>query len=225
MRLRAAIEGNLHQAMRAESRAMATAVTTGVREATEGLQRDLRADVVNAGLGYRVARAWRKKLYPNDGVNAAGMVWSNASHIIRANEGATIKSQDGFFLAIPTENAPRRGVGGKRISPSNFPEHRFGRLRFVYRRGAPSLLVADNLQASFRRATGELRGFRRASQRNQARGQTTTVVMFILVPQVQLPRRLDTGRQTRKWESRLPDLIVQNYPENLPPAVGDDNQT
>jgi hypothetical protein len=39
------------------------------------------------------------------------------------------------WLAIPTENAPRKGVGGKRISPSTFPEQCLGRLRLVARPG------------------------------------------------------------------------------------------
>lgn len=56
---------------------------------------------------------------------------------------ASIKSC--VWLAIPTPLAPKRGVGGKRIHPGNFPEHRFGLLRFVYQRGRPSLLVLDGV--------------------------------------------------------------------------------
>ena len=69
-----------------------------------------------------------------------------------------IRSRRGRFLAIPTENAPRKGTDGRRISPSTFPEHRFGPLRFVPRSSGPSLLVVDGLRASFSRKTGELRG-------------------------------------------------------------------
>ncbi len=76
-----------------------------------------------------------------------------------------IRSRRGRFLAIPTENAPRKGTDGRRISPSTFPEHRFGPLRFVPRPNGPSLLVVDGLRASFSRKTGELRGFRRATDR------------------------------------------------------------
>jgi hypothetical protein len=94
-------------------------------------------------------------------------------------------SKRGRFLAIPTENAPRKGTDGKRISPSTFPEHRFGPLRFVPRPNGPSLLVVDGLRASFSRKTGELRGFRRATERGGQSGRgLTTVVMFLLVPQV-----------------------------------------
>ena len=121
-----------------------------------------------------------------------------------------IRSRRGRFLAIPTENAPRKGTDGKRISPSTFPEHRFGPLRSVPRRSGPSLLVVDGLRASFSRKTGALRGSRRASDRARQSGQgATTVVMFLLVPQVKLPKRLDVTRAAEHWSSQLPALIEQ----------------
>jgi len=122
-----------------------------------------------------------------------------------------IRARRGRFLAIPTENAPRRGVGGRRISPSTFPEHRFGPLRFVPRASGPSLLVVDGLRASFSRKTGELRGFRRASDRARRTGAgLTTVVMFVLVPQVKLSKRLNVTRAAQRWSGRLPALVERS---------------
>jgi hypothetical protein len=121
-----------------------------------------------------------------------------------------IRSRRGRFLAIPTENAPRKGTDGRRISPSTFPEHRLGPLRFVPRQSGPSLLVADSLRASFSRQTGEMRGFRRATDRARRSGQgLTTVVMFVLVPQVKLRKRLDVARAAEHWSAKLPALIEQ----------------
>ena len=55
-----------------------------------------------------------------------------------------------MFLAIPTE-APGRVVDGrKRITPGSWEWHTGLPLRFVYRRGAPSLLVADNVRLTSR---------------------------------------------------------------------------
>ncbi|MBF0587732.1 MAG: hypothetical protein HQL53_01240 [Magnetococcales bacterium] len=62
------------------------------------------------------------------------------------DRGTVIRSRDGFWLAIPTPRAPRWGTNRKRINLSNFPEHRFGPLRFVYRRSGPSLLVVDSVR-------------------------------------------------------------------------------
>ena len=87
------------------------------------------------------SRLWeeRRLAYPINGqrkgtywltyfkLDAASLVYTNAPQIIRAfDEGAVIRSKRGRFLAIPTENAPRKGTDGKRISPSTFPAHRFG---------------------------------------------------------------------------------------------------
>ena len=138
-------------------------------------------------------------------------MYTKAPQIIRAfDEGAVIRSKRRRFLAIPTENAPRKGTDGKRISPSTFPEHRFGPLRFVPRHSGPSLLVVDGVRASFSRKTGELRGFRRATDRARQSGQgLATVVMFLLVPQVKLPKRLDVARAADRWSAQLPALIEQ----------------
>jgi hypothetical protein len=211
MKLAATIARSLQAGMRAELRGIERAVATGTREAGRGLRTELRRQVTSAGLGPRLANSWRDKHYPNQKLDAASLVYTKAPQIIRAfDEGAVIRSRRGRFLAIPTENAPRKGTDGKRISPRTFSEHRFGPLRFVPRGNGPSLLVVDGLRASFSRKTGALRGFRRASDRARQSGQgATTVVMFLLVPQVKLPKRLDVARAAEHWSAQLPALIEQ----------------
>jgi len=103
---------------------------------------------------------------------------------------------------------------GKRINPSNFPEHRYGKLRFVYRRNGPSLLVVENVQASYSRKTGDMRGFRKASQRNLKTGRNlSTAVMFWLVPQVKLPKLIRFDEEAKRWYDKLPRLILKNWPD------------
>ncbi len=190
-------------------RTISKAVTAGVKEAGRGLKVDLRKQVVSAGLGVRLSRTWRERTYPNKGHDAASLVWSKTPRIIRTfDEGAVIKSKSGLWLAIPMPSAPKRGVGGKRINPSNFPEHRFGPLRFVYRRGRPSLLVVDGVRVNARtgrvgrRAKGG--AFTKTGRMKQG---MATAVMFIMVPQVRLKKRLDVKREIKRWERRLPGLI------------------
>jgi hypothetical protein len=205
------IARSLQADLQADLRGIEGAVTRGTREAGRGLRTELRRQVTSAGLGQRLANSWRDRHYPNKRLDAASLVYTKAPQIIRAfDEGAVIRSRRGRFLAIPTESAPRNGTDGKRISPSTFPEHRFGPLRFVPRSSGPSLLVADGLRASFSRKTGELRGFRRATDRARRSGQgLTTVVMFLLVPQVKLRKRLDVARAAEQWSGQLPALIEQ----------------
>lgn len=217
MRLKAAIQGNLKKLMAQEAKAAKRAVTLGVKEATTGLKHTMRQQVTAAGMGQRMANTWRGDVYPKGGqsIRAAGLVYTRASKVMSGFEDAVqIKSKNGWWLAIPTPNTPKKGVGGKRISPSNFPEHRYGKLRFVYRRNGPSLLVADNLQASYSRKTGQLRGFRAASQKNRATGRKlTTVVMFWLVPRVQMPKLIKFAQASAHWHNRLPSLILKNWPD------------
>jgi Family of unknown function (DUF6441) len=197
--------------MQAELRDIERAVAAGTRDAGRGLKTELRRQVVSAGLGQRLANSWRDKQYPNQKLDAASLIYTKAPQIVRAfDEGAIIRSRRGRFLSIPTENAPRKGTDGKRISPSTFPEHRFRPLRFVPRPTGPSLLVVDGMRASFSRQTGQLRGFRRATDRARRSGQgLTTVVMFLLVPQVKLRKRLDVARAAERWSGQLPALIEQ----------------
>ncbi len=213
MRLEAALQGDLEKNMKAELKAAGSAVVAGTQRAADGLKQEMRAQVTSAGLGRRLANAWRGRIYENKKLDAAGRVWTKAPTIMRAfDEGVTIKSQKGFWLAIPMPAAPRRGIGGKRISPSTFPEHRFGRLRFVYRgSGKPSLLVVDGLRAR----SGKRGGFSKAGKRAQATGRgRTTVVMFIMVPQVRLRKRLDFIGAGRHWQRRLPRLIANAWQDS-----------
>lgn len=213
MRLEAAIKGDLEKIMKEESAAAEKAVTLGVGDAGSGLKDELRGQVTRSGLGDRMAKTWKFKRYPSSGysLGAAALVYADMPQVIRAfNEGSLIKSDKGFFLAIPTPAAPKRGIGGKRINPSNFPEHSLGRLRFVYRKAAPSLLVVDNLRAG----TGKRGGFRKASATALRTGRgLTTVVMFILLPQVQLKKRLDINPAAERWRDKVPELILRNWPE------------
>ena len=155
MKLTARIARSLRADMQAALRDIERAIATGTRDAGWGPRTELRRQVTSAGLGQRLANSWRDKHYPNQKLDAASLVYTKAPQIIRAfDEGAVIRSRRGRFLAIPTENAPRKGTDGRRISPSTFPEHRFGPIRFVPRQSGPSLLVADGLRTSFSRKTG-----------------------------------------------------------------------
>ena len=106
MRLTAAIQGNLKAMMAAEVKAAEQAVSSGVKQATDGLKNELRGQVTGAGLGERLAKSWRGDLHPKSGtsINAAGFIYTKAPEIIGAFAyGTTIRSKRGRFLAIPTQ--------------------------------------------------------------------------------------------------------------------------
>lgn len=196
----------------------ARSVTDAMREVTQGLKEDLRANLVDTGLGQRLANTWRGKTYPEGGASleAAVFVWSKAPNIADAfDRGVTIKSARGVFLAIPTPAAGVKGLSAmgamKRITPGGWERRTGMRLRFVYRRGQPSLLVADNARLSkkglARPNVGRTRG---GAQFTRLKGRAT-VVVFILVPQVTLRKRLDIASAAQRWAGRVPNIIAQRW--------------
>jgi hypothetical protein len=213
MRLSAAVEGDLKRFLADELKAGEEAVTAGIREATNGLKLDLRQQITGAGLGRRLANTWRGEVYPKGqkSIRAAGLVFSKAPNIVRAYaDGAVIRSRHGFFLAIPTPAAVRYGDGKKKMTPGLWERMHGARLKFVYRRGAPSLLVAENRRAR----SGKRGGFAKASATALRTGRgLATVPMFILVPQVTIKKRLDVDGAANKWLAALPGLVVRNWHE------------
>jgi hypothetical protein len=204
MKLGLDISADLGAAMAAEVKAGEKAVTVAMRAAGTGLKTDWRGQITGAGLGQRLSRTIRSEQYPKGqpSLNAAALVWSRAPQIIRAHDtGPLIRSKDGFYLAIPTE-AAGKGTRGKALTPGDWERRRGLRLRFVYRRRGPSLLVAD-------RARINTRGQAVASRAKTGRNQVTAPI-FLLVPQVKLPKRLDLDRDAARAHGSLPGLIVAN---------------
>jgi hypothetical protein len=198
------ITPDLVAAMAAEVKAGEKAVTAAMREAGTGLKTDWRGQIAQAGLGCRLANSIRLATYPKVGesLNAAALVWSKAPVIVSAHDtGPLIRSKEGFWLAIPTD-AAGRGLRGGRITPGEWERRRGLRLRFVYRSRGPSLLVAEGRLNS--------RGLGVASRSRTGRGRTT-VPIFLLVPQVKLPKRLDLDRDAERAFDSVPGLIVANW--------------
>ena len=94
MKFVAATTRSLQADMQAELRGIERAVATETRDAGRGLRTELRRQVASAGLGQRLANSWRDRHYPNQKLDAASLVYTNAPQIIRAfDEGAVIRSR------------------------------------------------------------------------------------------------------------------------------------
>jgi hypothetical protein len=206
MKLKIAFDPDLVALMQAEIAAGEKAVSAAMREAGSGLKSDWRAQIAGAGLGRRLANSIRSQTFPksSNSLNAAALVWSKAPVIIGAhNTGPLIRSKDGFWLAIPTPAAGKSTKGG-RITPGEWERRTGLRLRFVYRRRGPSLLVAEGRLNTKGRAV--------ASRSKTGRG-LTTVPIFLLVPQVKLRKRLDLARDAQRAVDSVPGRIVANWLE------------
>ena len=204
--IRMDILGDIGAIMAAEIKAGERAVSKAVTEAGTSVKTAWRGQITGAGLGQRLARTIRSEQFPKGrpSLNAAALVWSKAPVIVGAHDtGPLIRSRNGFWLAIPTAAAGKSARGG-RITPAEWERRSGLRLRFVYRRNGPSLLVAEGRLNARGRAV--------ASRSKTGRG-VSTVPIFLLVPQVQLRKRLDLARDAREAQERIPGAIVANWVE------------
>jgi hypothetical protein len=151
-----------------------------------------------------LARSIRSEQYPKGkpSLNAAALVWSKAPVILGAhNTGPLIRSENGFWLAIPTPAAGKSARSG-RISPGEWERRTGLRLRFIYRRQGPSLLVAEGRLNTKGRAV--------ASRSKTGRGLLTAPI-FLLVPQVRLEKRLNLAKDAEKLWPAIPKMIAANW--------------
>ena len=207
MKLKLDIDPDIAAMMQAEFLAGERAVTAAMRQAGSDLKADWRGQITGSGLGQRLARSIRNKTYPERGesLDAAAFIWSKAPKIIHAHDkGVLIRSKSGFYLAVPTE-AAGKGRGDARLTPGEWERRRSMRLRFIYRRNGPSLLVAEKARIN-------TRGTAVVSRSKTGRGQVTAPI-FLLVPQVKLRKRLDLARDAEKVARSVPGLIVKMWVE------------
>jgi hypothetical protein len=178
-----------------------------LRTVGKAVERDLEAATEAAGLG-RLAKAWNSTVYPKNGLAEAPSVTiypkgksRTIGAILAYSQGATIKGTRGQYLAIPTPAAGQKrvGRGGAPLTPGEWERRTGLRLRFVYRRNRPSLLVLDEGVLSGK--TGRAR-LNTAKRRETGRGNQT-IPIFILVKQVVVKKRFSISAVTNNAGGRL----------------------
>ena len=207
MKIGVKISPDIVALMAAEVKAGQKAVSTTMAEAGASLKSAWRTQITGAGLGARLSKTIRSQTYPKgrNSLDAAALVWSNAPVIIGAHDtGPLIRSKGGSWLAIPLPAAGKSTKGG-RITPIEWERRTGLRLRFIYRRRGPSLLVAEGRLNTKGRAV--------ASRSKTGRGLTTAPI-FLLVRQVKLRKRLNLARDAERAAAAIPGSIVRNWVED-----------
>ena len=189
---------------------VAASSTAAMRELQLGLKGDLRAQVESAGLGGKLAKTWQGRVYPTDGdsLNPSAFIWSKAAKLVDAyDRGAYISPRDGRrYLALPTKNVPRKGRGWL-MTPLDV-ETSFNQDLIVRPGRRPGTLLAfvNVLPARSQK------GYRRATKQRLAQGRPLKLVlMFVLVRDVRVRRRLDIETVARLWASRYPALLASHW--------------
>jgi hypothetical protein len=113
-----------------------------------------------------------------------------------------------FFVPVK-KGAEEAGKArrGQKLTPGEWERRTGMRLQFVYRPRGPSFLVA----------TGRLLNSRLGKGRTTKTGAfgkgSVTSVIFLMVPQVRLRKRLDLMAAADRLANDLPQAIVRNWPE------------
>ncbi|MFC3057860.1 DUF6441 family protein [Paenirhodobacter populi] len=217
MRIKFELDASISGIMEDEIRLAERAITAGVKDTAEHVQKRWRGQIVAAGLGDRLARAIRKRNFPDkgDSISAASLVYAqpnrkqsaSAADVINAfDKGALIRSQHGMFLAIPTP-AAGRNPRGARMTPQLWEKRTGLKLRFVPRRTGPSWLVLDKARINVKGAAVADRRRRRKALKTVEKAE----VIFFLVPQVSLKKRIDLARDTRDAGDRLVRAVMARW--------------
>lgn len=226
-------EGDLRKAMLQEILAAEIAVTRGVRVVADGLKRDWRGQVRASGLGARLANAVRSNVYPNgtESIRAASLVYAqpnqglgaSAAEVLDAHDrGALIRSERGFWLAVPIAPDVQKmrardlsGRGNYRITPSGWELKTGRRLELVPRPGRHPLLVDTGIPLA--RRPGDTLDWQSSRYKKWvAGGRKRSRIwkpIFVLVPQTKLRKKMDLDRASDAWGDRLPGAILENWRE------------
>lgn len=210
MRLRVTADADLSTYAGRKLDAAKRGATLAARRIAARAKLRLREDVRRAGLGDRVANTWQDKVYPGHlSLRPAGFVWSKAPAIIEGHSGATIRQRAGLWLAIPTEHTPRRGR--RKATPVEV-EIIFNQDLIVRPgRGRQLLAFVDAVRGksgkTWRRATNARTG-------RQSR-KAELVLMFVLVPQVTLRKRLNWQRIGEEVGEQWPAVLADDLAREM----------
>jgi len=182
----------LREAMYNIAEDLKTVIPDAMGKTVEKCVGDLQAQVVESGLGERLSRTWRGRVYENKGIDAAGWIFTKAPQIIAAfDEGMVIVAKNHKYMAIPMPWVPRAGVGGhKKMTPMQVENYFHRALDMVFGKKGIYLILPPM------GSTGDKKYDRKFRKGLIEKGIITVqankpVVMFILVKQVKDPKLLD----------------------------------
>lgn len=217
------IGDNMARILDGEVTAMSNALRGAVDRSSLALQEDLRAQVAGAGLGARLANAWRREAYPRGGrrtLRPAALVYSKATALHEAfDQAPVILPRRGSFLLIPSAEAERLGATTSEVSRKGGGIPGGAKRRISSLEEAASKLGVPIVSAIPPRGApqrgggggGERRGFILLvpTKRNRsnlaalffASRDARPVLLFTLVRQTRVPKRLNIAAAAAKAEA------------------------
>jgi hypothetical protein len=198
------------------ARRMLRAGSDAVRVTTRELEQDLE-QLVRSAVPGGLWRALKSAVYPRSGIarNPAGEIYLNGGSRTKGafeffTRPGRIAGKDGFYLAIPLPAAGSRGRN-RNLTPGEWERRTGIRLRFVYRPGRASLLVAD--EGTLNGRTGTFRPItRKRTQADERRGflrGATTTPIFVLIPSVAFANRVALQPVIDAAGAKLGSIVAQ----------------
>jgi hypothetical protein len=186
---------------------MAVAGAATVREATDITHAKGQANIASSGLGPRWVRSFKQRFYLNDGLDAAGIVYSTINFSVVFERGATVKGNPTLWIPLPT--TPLK-IGGKRVTAKRISDE-VGQLFKIELRGKEYL--AMKIAVSKRVATGPLPRMSTAMLKRAAKkprkGQVTRLIpMFVAASSIRIRDRLRIREIAEETAANMPEMYA-----------------
>ena len=226
------IGNNLAAILDSEVTTLSRALRGAVERSAAALQADLRGQVTAAGLGPGLAKAWQRETYPRGGrrtLRPAALVYSKATALHEAfDDGPLILPRRGAFLLVPSPAAERLGVTTTTTSRKGGPIPGGARRRLSSFDAAADKLGVPIVTAMPAQARHAGRGRGPAGHATDrafillaparrsgnlvalyyARRDARPVLLFTLVRQTRLPKRLDIAAAAERAETAFASAVA-----------------
>lgn len=177
-----------------------SAMTKGMKILAEGCKKDIRENIVQAGLGKKLSLTWRSQHYPKNknSFSPAAFLYNKAPYIVETYEtGVTATAKNSKYFAIPTKAAMRR-VGRKRITPALWESSGLPPLVFLPRKNGGVLAIRGFVSKSGK-------SFR--NSKSFSRGQEKWLVIFVLVKIVRHKKKLKSKAIAFEWFNSYTTIV------------------
>ncbi len=206
-----AVTGQFDAAMRAMVRPIAHAATGAIRDASEAVKREGRANIAAAGFSRKWQNALRVKIYPQKGVSvdAAALAFHKIPYAGIFETGGEIRGKP--LLWIPIRELPAK-IGGQKLTPKLYSE-RIGPLRFIPPRAGKRPMLAGPL--SGRAGTTSKITLARLRKGQSGGSRVISVPLFIGIPAVTERKRFDLKKVFEKARAGLGSGYLRNLDTEL----------
>lgn len=190
-----ALTGSFQKFAADNARRVAKASREAVRAAADQLQTDGRANIASAGFGKKWQGAFRSRMFDGGDGNIRAMVYSKISYSNVFEKGLTIRGKP--LMWIPTKACPPK-IGTKRTTPELYRQ-KYGPDSLRSARAKHPMLIGVPPKRKGRPKKGD-------------KGKAPKAVpMFIGVPSVTDPRKLNIAGAAKKARDDLPRLYAEKF--------------